>query len=133
MRAVPSLPFVLPLIAIIACADAAVRERAAPAAASDMASAQGPSPLETMLAEQASVMPTVYRSGPYRAFFYSADPTEPPHVHVEGDDNTVKFWLDPVRLESNHGFAPPEVSKVEGLIRNNATPLLKAWYDFFAD
>jgi Domain of unknown function (DUF4160) len=82
---------------------------------------------------QASVMPTVYRSGPYRAFFYSADRTEPPHVHVERDDNTVKFWLDPVRLESNHGFAPPEVSKVEGLIRNNAALLLKAWYDFFAD
>jgi hypothetical protein len=40
-------------------------------------------------------MPTVLRSGPYRFFFYSADGAEPPHIHVERDDNTAKFWLRP--------------------------------------
>jgi len=42
-------------------------------------------------------MPTVLRAGPYRFFFYSSDAAEPPHVHVERDENTAKFWLSPVR------------------------------------
>jgi hypothetical protein len=40
-------------------------------------------------------MPTVLRLGPYRFFFYAGDGVEPPHVHVERDDNTAKFRLDP--------------------------------------
>jgi Domain of unknown function (DUF4160) len=54
-------------------------------------------------------MPTVLRSGPYRLHFYSSDAEEPPHVHVERDENTAKFWLSPVRLESSGGFRPVEV------------------------
>jgi len=41
-------------------------------------------------------MPTVLRSGPYR--FYAGDRDEPKHVHVERDEKTAKFWLDPIRL-----------------------------------
>ena len=29
---------------------------------------------------------------------------EPPHIHVERDDNIAKFWLDPVRLQRSDGF-----------------------------
>lgn len=36
-------------------------------------------------------MPTVLRSGPYRVYFYSHEPNEPPHVHVERDDLDAKF------------------------------------------
>jgi Domain of unknown function (DUF4160) len=38
-------------------------------------------------------MPTVLRSGPYRFFFYASDRAEPPHIHVERDDNVAKFGL----------------------------------------
>ena len=30
-----------------------------------------------------SEMPTILRSGPYRIYFYSHEPNEPPHVHVD--------------------------------------------------
>ncbi len=30
-------------------------------------------------------MPTVFRSGPYRFFFYSNEGSEPPHIHVQRD------------------------------------------------
>jgi uncharacterized protein DUF4160 len=40
-------------------------------------------------------MPTVFRSGPYRFYFYSHEPNEPPHIHVDRDDLSAKFWLDP--------------------------------------
>ena len=43
-------------------------------------------------------MPTVLRWGPYRAFFYSNEGSEPPHVHVRSGDKEAKFWLhDPER------------------------------------
>jgi len=50
-------------------------------------------------------MPTVLRSGPYRFYFYSHEPNEPPHIHVERDDLSAKFWLDPVALARNFGFS----------------------------
>jgi hypothetical protein len=43
-------------------------------------------------------MPTVLRSGPYRFYFYNHEPNDPPHVHVDRDDLSAKFWLPPVEL-----------------------------------
>ena len=36
-------------------------------------------------------MPTVLRIGPYRIYFWSHEPNEPPHVHVDRDANSAKF------------------------------------------
>ena len=41
-------------------------------------------------------MPAVLRVGPYRFYFYNHDLAEPPHIHVDRDDRSAKFWLDPV-------------------------------------
>ena len=76
-------------------------------------------------------MPTVLRSGPYRLFFYSADGNEPPHVHVERDNNEAKFWIDPVRLEGSHGFRTNELGRVQRLIEINQQQLLESWHEFF--
>ena len=77
-------------------------------------------------------MPTILRSGPYRFFFYSSDRDEPPHVHVERDDNEAKFWLRPVRLERSRGFGRPELRRIEGLVENGAESLLRSWNEYFA-
>jgi hypothetical protein len=50
-------------------------------------------------------MPTVLREGPYRVYFHSHEPNEPPHVHVDRDEQSAKFWIDPVGLARNLGFA----------------------------
>lgn len=76
-------------------------------------------------------MPTVYRSGPYRFFFYSGDRNEPPHVHVERDDCEAKFWLDPVRLEGSHGFGASEISRIEQLVRGQEQAIVDSWNEFF--
>ena len=78
-------------------------------------------------------MPTVFRSGPYRFFFYSADRAEPSHVHVERGNSVAKLWLDPVRLGASRGFGAPELRQLEKLVRLNETFLLRAWHDFFSD
>jgi len=39
--------------------------------------------------------PTILRIGHFRFFFYSGDREEPPHVHIERNDQVAKIWLDP--------------------------------------
>lgn len=76
-------------------------------------------------------MPTVLRHGPYRFFFYASDRDEPPHIHVERDDNIAKFWLDPVRLHSSGGFSRVEIGQIEKLVTGYRHMLLEAWNEYF--
>ena len=43
-------------------------------------------------------MPTVMTVSGFRFFFCSMEGSEPPHIHVERDQSTAKFWLDPVQV-----------------------------------
>ncbi len=48
-------------------------------------------------------MPTVLREGPYRVYFFRHGAVEPAHVHVDPEDCSAKFWLEPVALARNLG------------------------------
>ena len=76
-------------------------------------------------------MPTVLRVGPYRIYFHSHEPNEPPHVHVDRDDQSAKFWLTPVALARNIGFGPAELRRVHRLVEENSKLLLEKWYERF--
>jgi hypothetical protein len=78
-------------------------------------------------------MPTVHREGPYRFYFHSHEPNEPPHVHVDRDDDSAKFWLKPVALARNLGFRPHELREIERLVANNQQMLLEAWNGYHGD
>jgi len=52
-------------------------------------------------------------------------------VHVEREDSTAKFWLDPVRLERSRGFGRFEIGKIESLVAAHAADLLRAWHEYF--
>ena len=80
--------------------------------------AQGPSE---------SILPTVFRSGPYRFFFYMADRHERPHVHVVRDDREAKLWLDPVNIARAGSFSPVELRRIERIIEENRYTLLEHW------
>ena len=76
-------------------------------------------------------MPTIVRSGPYRLYFVSHDLAEPPHVHVDRDDLSAKFWLAPVTLARNLGFTAVELRRVHRLVSQHQTRLLEAWNEYF--
>ena len=76
-------------------------------------------------------MPTIARIGPYRIYFVSHDLGEPPHVHVDRDVQSAKFWLSPVALSRNLGFGAPELRAIERIVRENRERFLEAWNDFF--
>ena len=77
--------------------------------------------------------PTILQTGPYRFFFYSGDRAEPPHVHVERDNNTAKFWLEPVRFQNSGGFSRKEINQIQKLVEENRNNFLERWYEFFSD
>jgi hypothetical protein len=78
-------------------------------------------------------VPTVLRAGPYRFYFYSHDAAEPPHVHVDRDALTAKFWLDPVRLARNIGFHRREVGRIKQIVMRHESEIQEAWREFFDD
>jgi hypothetical protein len=69
-------------------------------------------------------MPTILRSGPYRIYFYSHEPNEPPHVYVDRDKASCKVWLVPISLAMSHGFSARELREIERLISLNRAILL---------
>jgi Domain of unknown function (DUF4160) len=76
-------------------------------------------------------MPTALRTGPYRVYFYSYDCIEPRHVHVDREEMSAKFWLDPdVSLEEAHGFNRKELRDIERLLRENLRHLRNEWDAF---
>lgn len=76
-------------------------------------------------------MPTVLRINAYRFYFYSHEPNEPAHVHIDRDDSTAKFWLEPVALAKNIGFSAKELRKLQSLVEENKVMLAEAWYEYF--
>ena len=47
------------------------------------------------------------------------------------DDQSAKFWLDPVALARNLGFGPAELLRVHRLVVENRNSLLEKWYEYF--
>jgi hypothetical protein len=76
-------------------------------------------------------MPTVLRSGPYRLYFYSHEPHEPPHIHADRDEKSAKFWLRPIILAQNFGFSTVELGRVQSIIEEHQSALLEAWDEHF--
>lgn len=74
-------------------------------------------------------MPTVLRIGPYRFHFYSREGNEPPHIHVTREDLEAKFWLRPVSLAANRGFATAELSRIQRLVEEHCQTLMAAYIE----
>jgi hypothetical protein len=76
-------------------------------------------------------MPTILRTGPYRFYFYSHEPNEPPHVHVDRDALSAKFWINPVGLARNLGFNSRELRRLQFLVVEHQAEFLEAWNGHF--
>ncbi|MDX1965293.1 MAG: DUF4160 domain-containing protein [Pirellulales bacterium] len=76
-------------------------------------------------------MPTILRIGPYRFYFHSHEPNEPPHVHIDRDDLSAKFGLEPVGLARNLGFKPSELRRIQKLVMQHQPEIVEAWHGYF--
>ena len=76
-------------------------------------------------------MPTIERWQGCQFYFYSHEPNEPPHVHVDARGCTAKFWLRPVTLARNIGFSARELAVLLPYVRERADAFLEAWHGYF--
>jgi len=76
-------------------------------------------------------MPTVLRIQGFRLYFWSREPNEPAHVHVDRGGASAKMWLEPVALASNAGYPAHELGVILRLVRVHQPELLEAWHEFF--
>ncbi len=76
-------------------------------------------------------MPTILRTGGHRFYFYSHEPNEPPHVHVDRDGASAKFWLHDGSVAYNAGFAARDLSALRRLVLERRASFLEAWNGFF--
>ncbi len=76
-------------------------------------------------------MPTVFRFGAYRFFFYSREGNEPAHIHIEAGDKTAKFWLKGAVVAHSDGFSPREVRTLRSIIAEHENAFLEAWHEHF--
>ena len=78
-------------------------------------------------------MPTALRIRQYRFYFYSYDCDEPRHMHVDRENRSAKFWLDPdVLLAENYGYNRKDLRDIEQITRENLERLRDEW-DAFCD
>lgn len=76
-------------------------------------------------------MPTVMRIGPFRCYFFSHEPNEPPHIHVDRDAATIKVWLEPVEVAKSRGFRAHEIGDIVTMVDQNHEILMEAWHEYF--
>lgn len=76
-------------------------------------------------------MPTLLRIGPFRFYFFSHEPNEPPHVHVDRDSATIKVWLEPVEVAKSQGFRAHEIGGIVAMVEEHRIQFLEAWHGYF--
>ena len=73
-------------------------------------------------------MPTIFRIGPYRFFFFSEENGEPVHVHVIREQIEAKIWIKPkVNVAGNDGFARHELRKIMRLVEEHKEMIENEW------
>lgn len=75
--------------------------------------------------------PTVFRSGPYRFYFFSREESRP-HVHVQTADGEAKFWISPkIELAKNYRLSPKDLRRIQELIEEHEDEIHRAWNHHF--
>ena len=76
-------------------------------------------------------MPTLLRLGGCRFYFYSHEPDEPPHVHVDRGEATIKVWLGSLEVAKSRGFRAHEIGGIVAMVDAHRTEFLEAWHEYF--
>lgn len=76
-------------------------------------------------------MPTVHRQQGYRFYFFSNEPNEPAHVHIDKGDATIKVWLDSLDVAKSRGFRAHEISGIISMVAEHQAMLQEKWDEHF--
>ena len=71
-------------------------------------------------------MPGFKEEGFY-VYFVEFDLAELPHVHIEKEGKTAKYWIDRLELFDAGRFKGHELTKLEKLLKRRRRYLLELW------
>jgi hypothetical protein len=77
-------------------------------------------------------MPTVLRKRGFEFYFFANEGFEPPHVHADKGNGSVKMWLQPLTVAESMGLKPAEVRSAMELAEEHRELLLEKWHEFFS-
>ena len=77
-------------------------------------------------------MPTILRLDGYRFYFFSHEPNEPPHVHVDKGSATIKVWLNSLEVAKSRGFRAHEINGIIAKVAEHRAMLTEAWNEHFS-
>jgi hypothetical protein len=77
-------------------------------------------------------MPTILLTKGYRFFFYINDHT-PPHIHIEKNRGTAKFFLKNAELAKSKRFNAKELSEIRNIIMENLELFKTKWDERFTN
>ena len=76
-------------------------------------------------------MPTVLRIGAFRFYFYSHEPNEPPHIHIDRGEATIKIWLGSLEVAKSRGFRRHEIGGIVAMVKEHRMLFQEAWNEHF--
>lgn len=76
-------------------------------------------------------MPTVLREEGCRFYFYSHEPNEPAHVHVDTGTGSAKICLTPVAVAGSVALSPHDLAGLVRMVRRHRECFVEAWYGHF--
>ena len=76
-------------------------------------------------------MPPLLRYGGYRFYFFSHEPNEPPHIHVDKGNATIKVWLATLEVARNRGFRTHEIAGIIAIISDHQRMFVEKWHEYF--
>ncbi|MRW93787.1 DUF4160 domain-containing protein [Duganella sp. FT80W] len=76
-------------------------------------------------------MPTLLKIKGYRFYFHSNELGEPPHVHVDKDGRSAKFWLESVTVARNHHLTSLELREIGRIISSHRIDFIGRWHEHF--
>lgn len=78
-------------------------------------------------------MPTLLRVEGFRFYFYSHEPNEPPHVHVDKGGASAKIWLEDIAVARNMGYRARDLARVLAIVQEHRAMMLESWNGYFGD
>lgn len=76
-------------------------------------------------------MPTLLRLNGFRFYFYSHEPNEPPHVHIDRGEATIKIWLDSLEVAKSRGFRAHEISGIIAMTAEHRAMFVEKLHEYF--
>jgi hypothetical protein len=76
-------------------------------------------------------MPTLMRIAAFRFYFYSHEPHEPPDIHIDKGEATIKVWLGSLEVARSRGFRAHEINGIVAMVAEHQTALTEAWHEYF--